>query len=86
MVKFGSHYATVAHIWRAGAVAAALTLGVTGLSAVSFAQQQPAAKKPPEKAPAAAGAKAGAAEAALSATAIPDNMAESATPLLDRRL
>lgn len=55
MVKFGSHYATVARIWRAGAVAAALTLGVTGLSAVGDAQQQPAApKKAPEKAPAAA--------------------------------
>jgi invasion protein IalB len=66
MVKIGSHYATVARIWRAGAVAAALTLGVTGLSQVSFAQQQPAAKKPPEKAPA-AGAKAGGAEAPQSA-------------------
>jgi invasion protein IalB len=54
MVKSGSHYATVARIWRAGAVATALTLGVTGLSAVSYAQQQPAAKKAPEKAPAAA--------------------------------
>src|SRR5262245_20427710 len=67
MVKFGSHYATVARIWRAGAVAAALTLGVTGLAAVGFAQQQPAApkkapEKAPEKAPAAA-AKGGAPEA-----------------------
>src|SRR5262249_20924956 len=66
MVKFGSHYATVARIWRAGAVATALTLGVTGLSAVSHAQQQPAAKKAPEKAPAAA-AKGGAPEAPQSA-------------------
>ena len=54
MVKFGPHYASVARIWRAGAVATALTLGVTGLSAVGYAQQQPAAKKAPEKAPAAA--------------------------------
>ena len=57
MVKFGSHYASVARIWRAGAVATALTLGVTGLSAVGYAQQQPAAKKAPEKAPAAAAKK-----------------------------
>lgn len=55
MAKSGSHYATVARIWRAGAVAAALTLGVTGLTSISFAQTQPAApKKAPEKAPAAA--------------------------------
>src|SRR5262245_13637917 len=47
MVKFGSHYATVARIWRAGAVATALTLGVTGLAAVSYAQQSPARKKAP---------------------------------------
>ena len=55
MAKSGSHYATAARIWRAGAVAAALTLGVTGLTSISFAQTQPAApKKAPEKAPAAA--------------------------------
>ena len=60
MAKSGSHYATVARIWRAGAVAAALTLGVTGLTSMSFAQTQPAApKKAPEKAPAAAGKKDG---------------------------
>jgi invasion protein IalB len=58
MAKSGSHYATVARIWRAGAVAAALTLGVTGLTSISFAQTQPAA---PKKAPAAAPKKDGAA-------------------------
>src|SRR4029450_8427563 len=62
MAKSGSHYATVARIWRAGAVAAALTLGVTGLTSISFAQTQPAApKKALEKAPAAAPKKDGAA-------------------------
>jgi invasion protein IalB len=68
MAKSGSHYATVARIWRAGAVAAALTLGVTGLTSISFAQTQPAApKKAPEKAPAAAPKKDGAAGAPQSA-------------------
>ena len=58
MAKSGSHYATVARNWRAGAVAAALTLAVTGLTSTSFAQTQPAApKKAPEKAPAAAAPK-----------------------------
>src|SRR5262245_17170968 len=56
MAKSGSHYAKMARLWRLGAVAAALTLGVTGLAAIGSAQQQPP-KKAPEKAPAAAASK-----------------------------
>ena len=51
MANSGLHYAAGARIWRAGAVAAALMLGVTGLAAIGSAQTAP---KKTEKAPAAA--------------------------------
>src|ERR1041384_30178 len=56
MGQSGALSLTMPRARRAGAVIAALTLGITGLTAISAAQTPPA-KKPPDKAPPAAAKK-----------------------------